>query len=78
MTHLPKRHDAVGKTFGLFKVLRISPKHDKLICRCKCGELREVFYGNLMRGRHYSCGAADCRKPLKKNIGNKAWQELGG
>lgn len=33
-----------------YKTLRM------LICRCKCGNVREVFYSNVIRGKSTNCG----------------------
>lgn len=27
-----------------------------LICQCKCGNVREVFYSNVWRGKSTNCG----------------------
>lgn len=56
-----KMIDLTGKTFGEFKVIKISEKVSKsnnLIwnCKCSCGNIRDVIGTDLTRGKSKSCG----------------------
>lgn len=54
-----KDEDIIGKQFGYWKVLkRVPPKSRKrrYLCRCKCGNVKEVMYDTLKLGTSVSCG----------------------
>lgn len=53
-------HDMIGKTFGKWLVLKVSPKssskYDCWLCRCGgCGIVKNVYGTNLRRGLSKSC-----------------------
>ena len=50
--------DLTGQRFGKLVVLRRSTtrKHVYWICKCDCGNEKQVFGGCLVRGDHQSCG----------------------
>lgn len=53
------RLDLTGKEFNRLTVLRTTTargKNPMWLCRCLCGEEREVFQSNLTRGLSTSCG----------------------
>lgn len=71
----------IGEVYGKWTVVKVLPLNKetgsgdrKLVCRCECGVVGEVYVSNLTRGGSKSCRA--CWRP-KKNRGNAAWQELG-
>lgn len=48
--------DLTNKQFGNWLVLYKSSKPNYWHCRCKCGEERDVFRGNLTQGQSKGCG----------------------
>jgi hypothetical protein len=44
--------------------------HRKVTCRCDCGQITEVFYGNLTRGHTRSCGCYGRTYHVKHGMGN--------
>lgn len=50
------RIDLTGAKFGRWTVLRKSDRPYHWVCRCTCGEVREVIYIGLLNGTSRSCG----------------------
>lgn len=49
--------DLRGPPYGsLTALFRLTEDHRKWRCRCVCGNLIDVFYGNLTRGNSTTCG----------------------
>lgn len=51
------------RRFGSWTVLHEAPRHGRLrywTCRCVCGTERDVFQGDLRRGRSTGCGRRVC------------------
>lgn len=64
-----KETDLIGNKFNkltLIKVLRVENSRRIWLCRCDCGELKEVREDMLKRGKVTSCGAPQCRKKLNE------------
>ena len=57
---MPKANDLTGKRYNRWTVLRRSGStkngHAVWLCRCDCGQEREVLANNLRRGESVSCG----------------------
>lgn len=53
---LTKQDDLTDKTFGRWKVIKPGSKYGYWICRCECGQEKEVYYNSLLNGRSQSCG----------------------
>lgn len=56
---MPARIDLTGKQFGRWKVVRYagpSAMCAKWLCKCECGNERELFSSSLISGRSRSCG----------------------
>lgn len=56
---MSKGMDLVGKVYGRLKVLGRSTNPSKpryWVCKCSCGNVVEVFGGNLTTGKQSSCG----------------------
>lgn len=52
-------HDLTGRRFGNYEVLRVGTLkngHTHWVCRCSCGQERQVSRVGLMRGTSKSCG----------------------
>lgn len=52
-----ERH--IGKTFGQLEVIGVTEKiktHRKLICRCSCGNTKEILSHSVVSGSTLSCG----------------------
>lgn len=49
-----KKVDLIGKKFGKWTVLERT-KYPKCRCVCECGDIKEVFIGNLINGGSLSC-----------------------
>ena len=54
-----------GKTYSYWTLITLGTKDDYLICKCKCGTIREVNVYSLTSGKSRSCG---CRKKLLKSM----------
>jgi len=56
----------IGKKFGLWTVIDNTIKsknwRSRLLCKCKCGEIRIVNLTNLKIGYSKSCGTGECTK----------------
>lgn len=52
----------IGENYGSFTVLEVLPKM-RVICRCECGKIKNVYKSNLVLGKSKSCGC--------HNSGNK-------
>jgi hypothetical protein len=61
---------AIGTQLGRWTVIGTSSlgtaKHPKLLCRCACGNQRDVDAGHLKHGRSTSCG---CVNPGSRCVG---------
>ncbi len=62
-----RKIDLTGKRFGKLTVLhqseRKSPRGELYwLCRCDCGNEKEILGNNLRRGLTSSCGDCDCKK----------------
>jgi hypothetical protein len=53
----------IDQTFGEYTVLRQSDatgiRHKKYLCKCSCGNLRDVFAFSLRNGSSWHCGCKD-------------------
>jgi hypothetical protein len=63
-----RKLDLSGKVFGKWTVLRNGEKQN-WVCRCECGEEKEIFIGNLRSGKSTSC--KKCAAIKNNLIGNK-------
>jgi len=56
----PKRIDETGNRYGQLTVLCSTEKHKNngllWLCRCDCGNEKEILAGALRRGKTMSCG----------------------
>lgn len=57
---MKKYKEQIGKTFGQWTVIGDGNKPSYLLCRCKCGTEREVYWPSLKNGKSRSCG---CVRP---------------
>lgn len=64
--------EQIGKTFGQWTVIGAGSKPDYLLCRCKCGKEREVYWPNLKNGKSRSCG---CAPPDYSNAAEKRYKK---
>ena len=55
---MKKCNEQIGKSFGQWTVIGAGNKPGYLLCRCKCGTEREVYWSNLKHGQSRSCGCA--------------------
>ena len=50
----------IGDRFGRLEVIGITDKHYKggkfIVCKCDCGNIKEIRSGNLISGNTRSCG----------------------
>lgn len=66
---MSRLEDLTGKTFGRLTVLRLAPKRGKTIyyvCKCSCGNIKEVAAKHLRSGATTSCGCY-LREVIKKH-----------
>lgn len=59
----------IGKCFGRLTVIQHSDKNKYWICKCKCGNIKEIYEYNLLKGKTNSCGC------LHKEIVHKVFYE---
>lgn len=67
-------NDLTGKTFGRWTVLEKTRKQQRnqvYLCRCECGNMREVTQSNLTQGKSQSCGC------LQKELTSKRFTTHG-
>lgn len=65
---MPEKVDLTGRAFGEWVVLaeakkRTSDNYVRYICRCSCGNTREVIARSLTSGRSKSCGCKNIKYP---------------
>lgn len=69
-----KKIDLAGQRFGRWTVIGENPDEQstshKLICKCDCGNVRTVLYGNLRSGKSKSCGCLRAEKSREIGMGN--------
>lgn len=58
--------DSLTKKFGHWQILSVA--HRRAVCRCRCGEVREVATSALQDGSSTSCGCAAFSKQQKRTI----------
>jgi hypothetical protein len=64
-----KRRDLTGMIFGRYTVLeRLNVKESKWLCKCSCGNIREVYQANLVRNHSQSCGCLSVERISKLNL----------
>lgn len=67
----PRRKDIAGQRFGSLTAIKPAYKEKQRLyweCKCDCGNIHYVTYGNLNSGNTVSCG---CRKKaIQENMGN--------
>lgn len=51
-----ENEDIIGKCFGELTVISYNKKHNKLYCKCSCGNYILVSRNNLINGHTKSCG----------------------
>lgn len=65
-----KSEDLIGKRIGHWTVLGVSYTKGNgnvyLKCKCDCGKIKEVFYGNLVRQTTLSCGCEAKKKTSER------------
>lgn len=65
----PNFKDITGRQFGFYTAIRYSRRRRKAtlwLCRCVCGEEREVILGNLQNGNSTNCG---CKRTKRTREG---------
>jgi hypothetical protein len=65
---MPPRIDHTGQRFGLLTVIEPAPSRGKKaawICRCDCGNVKEIMAASLREGRTKSCGCQQV-KPMQQ------------
>ena len=73
-----QKGDLTGKVFGRLTVLRRSetrPRH--WVCRCSCGNEKEIFSGNLTRGLTKSCGCYNIESISKRQLDDMTGKKFG-
>ena len=79
LMHQSKRPD-IGSTFGHWTVLETVVKYrdsDKeracrLVCRCACGEVRELFPPDVLTGKSTNCGCISRKNARDRNTIRRA------
>lgn len=60
--------DIIGQQINDWLVLEESVRQRYLVCRCICGNVKDVFKGNLLSGASKSCGCTGKAALLAANI----------
>ena len=75
--------DLTSQTFGKLKVLKRAENRDKRVfwlCKCECGNIKEVSAYNLKSGKIKSCGClknyGNLKHGLSKSHLYKTWQKM--
>lgn len=68
--------DIIGKRYGSLVVLGFSDKRDKgnhkyLVCRCDCGNEKEISMTHVRSGASKSCGCGVVKATIKRNTTHK-------
>lgn len=68
---MTQKADVLGQKFGRYTVIANSDKRTKamkqmVLCRCDCGNEREVTVGNLRSGISKSCGCLKAEKTSER------------
>jgi hypothetical protein len=68
--------ELTGQRFGHYTVIRRLPntKRSKWLCRCDCGERREVLGNNLTRGNSKGCGCSKQTHGMAGSPEHYAWR----
>lgn len=67
--------DLTGKKFGKWTVVEEAKNANnkacstRWLCRCECGRMKEVYTGNLLRGKSTSCGCGKHADLLGQRFG---------
>lgn len=69
---LNRQENLVGKTFGRWEVIKPGSRYGYWLCRCKCGQEKEVYYSSLLNGKSQSCG---CYRSEKASTTMKEWND---
>lgn len=59
-----RRLQMLNREFGAWTVIAIAAAAGMVTCRCKCGTMRDVYAGNLLKSSTRSCGQPQCRLEL--------------
>lgn len=70
--HKPRK-DLIGKHFGRLTVIEHSNKDKYWICQCECGNIKEIYEYNLLKGKTNSCGCLH-----KEIVHNALYENLIG
>ena len=52
---MPKANDHTGERYGHWLILRRGTKRGYWLCKCDCGEMKEVYYYNMTSGKSTNC-----------------------
>jgi len=73
--------DLSGQRFGRWTVVGLSkdysPKRPLWLCRCDCGEVRNVLRNHLRSGRSTSCGCLKSERSSESNSAQLVGQRFG-
>lgn len=64
---MPKLIDMTGETFGKLTAVAYNSLNKKWICRCECGNTKEVSRIHLLDGHVKSCGCYSSEVTAKRN-----------
>lgn len=77
--------DLTGKQYGAWTVLQRAPNRKKAVmwlCKCKCGEIKEVHGTSLKTGASVSCRKCSAKQPRTHGLTHhhlyKVWQRMKG
>jgi hypothetical protein len=71
------RQDLTGQIFGLLTAIRAGKKR-YWICRCKCGNIKEICSGDLRNGHTQSCGCMSHIWSTSVGLANPLCRNLTG
>jgi hypothetical protein len=69
-----KKQDLTGNKYGKLTVLE-HLENGKYRCRCECGNITEVFHGNLTKNHTTSCGCNKYKSVIE--VGKKIQISIG-
>lgn len=70
--------DVVGKKFGRLEIVELLPKMRnkgrRVICKCDCGNIKEITYNGIQNGGVTSCGCYSKEYQAKKHFKHGLWK----
>lgn len=68
--------DLTGQRFGKLVVLgRSETNKAKVLCKCDCGAIKEMWKGGLTSGKTKTCGSKECHLNRYRKLPETRWEQ---